>query len=175
MPSRVVDFPAMWASDKLASCVEWAQAEYAWLYGLADAYGSFELTNLKVIWGRVAAIRKNLSPERLDQVFEEFHDKGLLFIWETDGKRFGHWTGSDRKGRLPPKSLRKRYSRQAPTVPKDKLHEYLAKYSIRSEKQTCNVLTESRVGQDRNGEGLEGGRRRNKTLLFVAFGSSGGF
>jgi hypothetical protein len=30
MPKRVIDFDAMWGSDKLASCAEWAQAEYAW-------------------------------------------------------------------------------------------------------------------------------------------------
>ena len=55
MPKRVIDFDALWASDKLAACARWAQAEYAWLYGLADASGSFELTNLRVIWGRAAA------------------------------------------------------------------------------------------------------------------------
>jgi hypothetical protein len=83
MPKRVIDFDAMWGSDKLASCAEWAQAEYAWLYGLADASGCFELTNLRVIWGRVAAIRRNLTLERLEQIFNEFQDKGLLFAWEA--------------------------------------------------------------------------------------------
>ena len=71
MPKRVIDFDAMWGSDKLASCAEWAQAEYAWLYGLADASGCFEVTNLRVIWGRVAAIRRNLTIERLEQIFGE--------------------------------------------------------------------------------------------------------
>ena len=79
MPKRVIDFDALWASDKLASCAEWAQSEYAWLYGLADASGSFEMTNLRVIWGRVAAIRKNLTLERLDEIFDEFIARGLLF------------------------------------------------------------------------------------------------
>jgi hypothetical protein len=32
MPKGVIDFDAMWGSDKLASCAAWAQAEYAWLY-----------------------------------------------------------------------------------------------------------------------------------------------
>jgi hypothetical protein len=53
MPKRVIDFDAMWASDKIAACAEWAQAEYAWLYGLADCAGCFECTSLRVIWGRV--------------------------------------------------------------------------------------------------------------------------
>jgi hypothetical protein len=129
MPKRVIDFDAMWGSDKLAACAEWAQAEYAWLYGLADASGCFELTNLRVIWGRVAAIRGNLSIERLEQVFGEFQDKGLLFVWEHEGKRYGHWTGSDVPGRLPAPSWRLRLERFAPPVPKQLLAEYMAKFA----------------------------------------------
>jgi hypothetical protein len=129
MPKRVIDFDAMWGSDKLASCAEWAQAEYAWLYGLADASGCFELTNLRVIWGRVAAIRRNLSLERLEQIFLEFQDKGLLFAWEENGKRYGHWTGSDVPGRLPAPSWRVRLERLAPPVPKQRLAEFMSRFS----------------------------------------------
>src|SRR5713226_1784417 len=128
MPKRVIDFDAMWGSDKLASCAEWAQAEYAWLYGLADANGSFELTNLRVIWGRVAAIRRNLSLERLEQIFAEFQEKGLLFVWEENGKRYAHWTGSDVPGRLPPPSWRSRLERLAPAVPIEKLREFQLRF-----------------------------------------------
>jgi hypothetical protein len=129
MPKRVIDFDAMWGSDKLAACAEWAQAEYAWLYGLADASGCFELTNSRVIWGRVAAIRRNLSLERLEQIFHEFQDKGLLFVWEENGKRYGHWTGSDVPGRLPPPSWRMRLERLAPPVPKQQLAEFMSRFS----------------------------------------------
>lgn len=126
MPKRVIDFDALWASDKLASCAEWAQSEYAWLYGLADASGSFELTNLRVIWGRVAAIRKNLTLERLGEIFDEFIARGLLFTWEESGKRYGHWTGSDVPGRLPPPSWRMRLEKLAPPVPRQALAAYSA-------------------------------------------------
>ena len=119
----------MWGSDKLAACAAWAQAEYAWLYGLADASGCFELTNLRVIWGRVAAIRGNFTIERLEQVFAEFQDKGLLFVWEHEGKRYAHWTGSDVPGRLPPPSWRMRLERFAPPVPKQRLAEYMARFA----------------------------------------------
>ncbi len=129
MPKRVIDFDAMWGSDKLASCAAWAQAEYAWLYGLADASGCFELTNLRVIWGRVAAVRANLTIERLEQVFVEFQDKGLLFVWEHEGKRYGHWTGSDVPGRLPAPSWRARLEKFAPPVPKRALGEYMARFA----------------------------------------------
>ncbi len=129
MPKRVIDFDALWGSDKLASCAAWAQAEYAWLYGLADASGCFELTNLRVIWGRVAAVRGNLTIERLEQVFVEFQEKGLLFAWEHEGKRYGHWTGSDVPGRLPAPSWRARLEHFAPPVPKQRLEEYLGKFA----------------------------------------------
>ena len=129
MPKRVIDFDAMWGSDKLAACAPWAQAEYAWLYGLADASGCFELTNLRVIWGRVAAIRGNFTIERLEQVFAEFQDKGLLFVWEHEGKRYAHWTGSDVPGRLPPPSWRMRLEKFAPPVPKQQLAEYMSRFA----------------------------------------------
>lgn len=129
MPKRVIDFDAMWGSDKLASCAAWAQVEYAWLYGLADASGCFEVTNLRVIWGRVAAIRGNLTIERLEQVFAEFQDKGLLFVWVHEGKRYAHWTGSDVPGRLPPPSWRMRLEKFAPPVPKQQLGEYMARFA----------------------------------------------
>jgi hypothetical protein len=128
MPKRVIDFDALWASDKLAACAEWAQSEYAWLYGLADASGSFEMTNLRVIWGRVAAIRKNLTLERLEQIFEEFIVRGLLFTWEENGKRYGHWTGSDVPGRLPAPSWRARLEKLAPPVPREGLAAYSAQF-----------------------------------------------
>jgi hypothetical protein len=129
VPKRVIDADAMWSSDKLAACAEWAQAEYAWLYGLADASGSFELPNLRVIWGRVAAIRRNFTIERLEKVFEEFGARGLLFRWESSGKRFGRWTGSDVPGRLPAASWRARLEKLAPPVPRKELAEYLARFS----------------------------------------------
>jgi hypothetical protein len=129
VPKRVLDFDAMWGSDKLASCAAWAQVEYAWLYGLADASGCFEITNLRVIWGRVAAIRGNFTIERLEQVFTEFQDKGLLFVWGHEGKRYAHWTGSDVPGRLPPPSWRMRLERFAPPVPKQQLAQYMARFA----------------------------------------------
>jgi len=131
MPKRVIDFDALWASDKIAACPAWAQAEYAWLYGLADASGSFELTNLRVIWGRVAAVRKDLSIERLEQILQEFVARGLLFTWEASGKRYGHWTGSDVPGRLPPPSWRVRLERLAPPLPRAELAAYMSRYASR--------------------------------------------
>jgi hypothetical protein len=133
MPRRVIDYEALWASDKIAACAEWAQAEYAWCYGLADANGSFELTNLRVVYARVAAVRKNLPFERFEEIIGEFHAHGLLFIWTAGGKRYGHWTGSDKPGRLPRESRRTaRYGPiLAPPVPKKALEAYVAGFENR--------------------------------------------
>jgi hypothetical protein len=123
MPSRMIEFDALWASEKLASCESSTRVEYVWLYGLADANGSFEL-NMRSIHSRVSAIRPRLTARRLEQIFAEFEVQGLLFTWKENGKRYGHWTGSDRPGRLPKLSERHRYKKFAPNVPKEGLAEY---------------------------------------------------
>jgi hypothetical protein len=82
-----------------------------------------------VIWGRVSAIRGNFTIERLQQVFAEFEDKGLLFVWEREGNRYAHWTGSDVPGRLPPPSWRMRMEKFAPPVPRQQLVEYMARFT----------------------------------------------
>ena len=128
LPKRLIDFDALWASDKLFSCDESIRVEYAWLYGLADANGSFELTNLRVIWAKVSAIRPALTVEKLTQIFAEFEARGLLFTWTDSGKKYGHWTKSDIPGRLPRISRRgSRYGALlAPEVPRKLLETFSA-------------------------------------------------
>jgi hypothetical protein len=136
MPKRVIDFDAVWASDKLSHCAPWARAEYTWIYGLADSNGSFELTNLRVIFGRAYAIRDDVTFQQLSRTVEEFQAKGLLFLWEENGKKYGHWTGSDLPGRLPPPSWRARLERLAPPVPTAGLANYLSSFSSSKLKAT---------------------------------------
>ncbi len=164
MPKRGIDYEAMWGSDKLSRCAPWAQAEYAWLYGLADACGSFELTNLRVIWGRVAAIRQSLALERLKQIFDEFHARGLLFIWEESGKRFAHWTASDRPGRLPRPSWRERLERFAPDVPQGELAAYMNGFAHRN----LTPRREAPHAQDEKGNWNENGYgNRNEAVSSI--------
>jgi hypothetical protein len=134
MPRRVLDGDAMWASTKLSELPEGMIPEYAWFFPLADANGSFEITNFRIIWGKVAAIRPNLTLEYVQEIIRAFHERGLLFTWERDGKRYAHWVGSDQPGRLPAPARRtKRYGPiLAPAVPASELREYLAQ--VRSEK-----------------------------------------
>jgi hypothetical protein len=110
MPKRVIDADAMWASSKLANCKQRSIPEYAWLYGLADANGIFELTNLRAVHGKAyAAIRPLISLDDLREFLEDFHRNGLLYRWTENGKLFGYWTGSEKPGRLPPASQRDHY------------------------------------------------------------------
>jgi hypothetical protein len=127
MPSRMIDFDNLWTSDKLAACSESVRGEYTWLYGLADAHGTFEI-NLRAIHSRVGAIRPKLSAKRIDRILEEFHQHGMLFKWESNGKTYGFWTGSDRSGRLPKRSERHRYKRFGPDVPEQGLAEYESRF-----------------------------------------------
>lgn len=110
--SRVLD-DGMWTSSKLAKCAHWTIPEYAWLYLLADANGNFELTDLRTIYGQVYAIRPQFTFENLKETIAEFYYHGLLFVWHQHlqevcrpGKVYGHWTGSERPGRLPSPSQR---------------------------------------------------------------------
>ncbi len=71
MPKRVIDFDAMWASDKMAACADVGAGRVRVAIrprGLPPAASS--CTNLRVIWGRVSAIRRNLTIERLEKIFE---------------------------------------------------------------------------------------------------------
>lgn len=118
----------MWSSDKLAACEVWARREYAWLYPLADANGCFEI-NLRVVWGKTAAIRPDLTQQRLSQVLDDFIRHGLLFTWTNNGKTYGHWTRSEM--RLPPKSERRRHKSLAPDIPVGELLKYLKSFDIK--------------------------------------------
>ncbi len=128
MPSRMVHYEAIWNSGKLAKCSNPARREYAWIYGLADCNGSFEMTDLRALWFRVAPIRPDMTVENFCEYLCEYQTHGLLFSWERNGKRYGHWTKSEEPGRLPPKKTRNRYTWDAPVVPKKGLKSYVNKF-----------------------------------------------
>jgi hypothetical protein len=153
MPRRIIDPEAIWSSDKLMKCSEPTRVEYPWLYGLADANGSFEITNIRVIWGKVSPIRPSLTLERLTDIFVEFVTHGLLFVWKENGKKYGHWSGSEKAGRLPAEKTRDRYASFAPQVPRSLYLKYSSGLTPE--------LVKSESGQDFDfdwiliGEGLE--------------------
>jgi len=137
VPKRVLDGDAMWTSTKLSECPEWSIPFYAWIYPLADANGSFELTNMRVIWSKVAPILPTFTPDTLAELVRIFRERGLLFVWDENGKRYGHWVGSEKKGRLPQPARRTaRYGPLlAPPVPSQQLQEF----ELRQRK--CRIAT----------------------------------
>jgi hypothetical protein len=131
VPARVLDFEAIWTSDKIAACREDVRVEYVWFYGLADANGSFEI-NLRSIWSRLSAIRPKLTIRKIEQILNEFEARGLLFTWiDPLGKKFGHWVGSERRGRLPKPSERHKFKIFTPDVPIEGLAAFEARFASR--------------------------------------------
>jgi hypothetical protein len=142
-----IDYDGIWSSDKLSRCSDEAQADYAWLYGISDAWGCFELTNMRVILGRVSPIRKKLTLERLEADFVEFQHNGLCFTWVLGAKRFGYWTGCE--SRLPAPSIRNRYSRSTPEPPREDLERYVCSFgSAPPESSLDPIATTSRLDRD---------------------------
>ncbi len=124
MPKRLIDYDALWTSGKLSNCKPSHRVEYLWIYGLADAGGSFEMTNLRALWGKVAPIRPDLTIEKLKNALRDFQKHGLLYVWKSKEKIFGHWVGSRYAGRLPPPSQRQRYFVLCPEPDKELLLQY---------------------------------------------------
>lgn len=155
MPSRIIDYDSVWPSDKLAACEEPMRVEYTWLYGLADANGSFEM-NLRMIHGKVSPIRPRLSIGRLTKIFAEFERCGLLFTWVHNGKTYAHWVGSEKPGRLPPPSHRDRYGKRVPDVPKKELAAFQSRFDSRLIQTDSGLGLGIGVGlgvRDREGDG----------------------
>ena len=129
---RIIDFDALWKSDHLEECKPEFRYEYLWLYGLADARGSFELPAAKKLHHRVSEIRPDLTEEKIDAAIAEFAAHGLLFTWEEMGKRYGHWVGSTKPGRLPGKGAlgRSNYKVDTPPVPLRDLKAYCQEHDV---------------------------------------------
>jgi hypothetical protein len=148
VPSRVIEYEAVWQSDKLADLPAFAQPEYVWCYGLADSNGVLELSNLRAVHHRVYAIRPTFPFSQFKRLIQLFEDVGLLFIWEVNTKRFGYWTAAERRGRLPSLSTRGRYSPLGILPPADKLKAFYKKFGIREVGTDSSVATESRVNRE---------------------------
>jgi hypothetical protein len=129
MPKRVLDGEALWGSNKLDNVEpDWARAEYAWIYALAFSNGVFE-ANPRAIWVRCYAYnRPEITFEDVEVILAAFVRAKLLFVWVEGGKRWGYWTGSDKPGRLPRESWRKRDAARGklgPDPPEDQLRAFL--------------------------------------------------
>jgi hypothetical protein len=128
MPKRLIDFDALWTSKRLEKCAVRNRGLYLWIYGLADAGGSFESTNLRAIWAKVAVIRPDITQPALEKALKDFETHGLLYSWTERGNKYSHFVGSQKPGRLPPSSTRGRYYLVHPQPPTESLAAYDARY-----------------------------------------------
>lgn len=145
MPKRIIDYDALWSSQKLERCPEWARIEYLWIYGLADANGVFEMTNVFALWCKVCAIRPSLTLELFKETLAIFEGVGLLFSWVEKGKKYGFWTNSDKDARLPAPSDRKKYKTIGAKPLKNQIHEYESKIESRFNRDLSRDLTREEV------------------------------
>jgi hypothetical protein len=152
MPKRLIDYEAVWSSYKLSQCKPSTRVEYLWIYGLADAGGSFDMTNLRSLWGKVSPIRPNLTLKKFKSVLADFEKHGLLFTWTVKEKKFGHWVGSRLAGRLPAPSQKSRFYFVCPEPPRQELEAYTSGVGSR---QKLDLHQGSGLNQDVEGIGIE--------------------
>lgn len=133
---RILDFDAIWQSDRIQNCKAEHRYEYTWFYGLADARGSFEIQSpakmASQLGGGKDNVRPDLDPAKVAAVLKDFEDHGLLFTWALGSKKFGHWVGSTKQGRLPTRAQlgKSHYRVDTPPVPLESLRAYCDQHGI---------------------------------------------
>lgn len=168
MPKRVLDGEGFWGSRKLRRCPLWIRREYPYLYPLADCNGSFEL-DIPVILGKLKPNRPDLSVKKLQIIFKTFEKQGIAFIWHLPisvTRKFLHWTGSERVGRLPRLSRRsnKYEKRLAPSMPEEAYAKYLQRFG-----ETLFVSAPDAVGNQARATARATARAKETPLGFDRF------
>ena len=114
---RVVDYPRLYDSAKLAALPsDDLRAEYVWLLGMAGPNGSFEWSERR-LWAAAYAPVRDKTAADLGRYLQAFLDAGLLVKWDQDGKTWGYFTGSEKPGRLPRESWKKRFAKNRKPEP----------------------------------------------------------
>jgi hypothetical protein len=89
---------AAWKSDKVFNIqpVEW-RAEYAWVYSIALADGTFEASPRLVWMVAYASVRPDWDIEKVGHLLDELARVGLLRRTQDEqGKVWGRWVGSEK-------------------------------------------------------------------------------
>ena len=146
MPKRMLDGDRLWRSDKLRQVQpESFRAEYANLFSLALANGSFECSPERVWYEVYAYNRPSINPEIVRTILEEFERVKLLFRWhDASNKQWAYWIGSEKTLPTPEQIKQSRYKVGEP-VPIQALNEFQRAATC------CNTDARTWVGLDRNG------------------------
>jgi hypothetical protein len=175
MPKRVVDGESLWTSDKLSQVEpESFRAEYANLLPLATGNGTFECEPKKV-WRQVYSYnRPSVTLDHVVAILDAFERAKLLFRWQAaNGKWWGFWVGIDKPGRLPPAS-RTNHEKRGPTVPFDKLTNFLTTESSKLSGNEINGFPTVASGYPLASDWLTSGCQGNGTGKGRGIGSGGG-
>ncbi len=143
---RVVDYDRLYDSRKLESLPDELRTEYSWLLGIAGPNGSFDWSVRRIWAAAYTPIRASKTVEDVGRYLDAFLEAGLLLRWEQDGKTWGYFVGSDKPGRLPRDSWKKRFAKARqlePEPPAELLHGNCTSAS-RGEREL--VTEESRAG-----------------------------
>jgi hypothetical protein len=104
---------AVWMSEKIDSLQpqEW-RPEYAWLYPIALADGTFEAAP-KLVWGAAYAFsRPDWNPAKVAKLLDELERVGLLTRQaDESGKVWGRWVGADKHLPTPERAKKLRLKR----------------------------------------------------------------
>jgi len=98
-----------WKSDKISRIepASW-RPEYAWLYSIALADGTFEADAHKVWAAAYACVRPDWNHRKVEKLLKELERVGLLLLaTDEHEKLWGLWVGAEKH--LPSKSHRDRY------------------------------------------------------------------
>lgn len=146
MPKRMLDGDRLWRSDKLRQVQpESFRAEYANLFALALANGSFECSPERVWYEVYAYNRPGISSDTVRAILDEFERVKLLFRWtDSEGKPWGFWVGSEKTLPTPEQIKQSRYKIGQP-VPIKALNEFQRAATC------CNTDARTWIGLDRNG------------------------
>ena len=146
MPARVVDGNSLWRSHKLKQMKRAHRAEYANLIPLAEANGVFDADTDRV-WSDVYSFnRDDITPTMVGDILADMIRVGLLGVWKDGNKTWGYWIGTEKSGRLPPKSHWSRYKDLPPQPPE----EFLQDNFVPDESREIQI-SPSRIGLDRYG------------------------
>lgn len=159
MPKRMLDGDRLWRSDKLRQAQpESFRAEYANIYPLALANGSFECAPERVWYEVYAYNRPSISTENVRAILEEFERVKLLFRWhDASNKQWGYWVGCEKTLPTPAQITQSRYKAGEP-VPTKGLSDFL-------QVATCKTVAANELhvlGLDRNG--LEGAGEEDMSI-----------
>jgi len=100
-----------WKSDKISKIVpsSW-RPEYAWLYSIALADGTFEADAHKVWVSAYACVRPDWTCAKVEKLLKEFERVGLLrFATDENGKLWAEWIGSGKFLPTPERCKTNRY------------------------------------------------------------------